>query len=375
MKKNNKRTKKGAIIALCMAGAIAISGAFAFLSDSESAINRFSFTDKDGEQTVDVEIQEPNWHEENGKDILPLETVTKDPQVVNMGENDVYSFVTVLVPTAKNIKLNANDGTVYPAKDVELFTYSVKEGWTEVGATADKVTVDEAHSFTSKVTGSEAVVTGAPVLLKTNTVDEKIVPQAITNRAETTDANIYYTAHTYAYAKDGAMTRVASGDTTETLFDTITMINIADGDRLNVLDKMNDEQIDEYMVKFAQTITSDDGDVSYDSNKNEITVTGETGFVVAYKVVKDNDGINWLVDKNGNKQYKAMSQFEAEDNINVYVNTYAIQADNTATDIDACWALCANTNAGIAEGTALTNDFYFSILANDIGAKSAVKDA
>ena len=59
MKKTNKRTKKGAIVALCLAGALAITGAFAFLSDSDSAINRFSFTDEDGEQTVDVRIDEP----------------------------------------------------------------------------------------------------------------------------------------------------------------------------------------------------------------------------------------------------------------------------------------------------------------------------
>lgn len=357
MKKNNKRTKKGAIIALCMAGAIAISGAFAFLSDSESAINRFSFTDEDGEQTVDVRIEEPNWHEEDGKDILPLETVTKDPQVVNAGENDVYSFVTVLVPTAKDIKLNTNDGTVYTAKDVELFTYSVKDGWTEVAATADKVTVDDAHSFTSKVTGSEEVVTGAPVVLKTNTVDEQIVPQAVTNRA-TTDANIYYTAHTYAYAKDGAMTRVTSGDTTEKLFETITMINVADGARV----KKTLEEVKAGLVAEDGTTIEIVGDT--------IVATKAETSKVLYKTVGDA-----VVDMNGNIQYKAKSQFEQEDNINVYVNTYAIQADNVTGDIDECWTLCANTNAGVAEGDTYTNDFYFSILDTDIGTKSAVKVA
>ena len=86
MKKTNKRTKKGAIIALCMAGAIAISGAFAFLSDSDSAINKFKFTDEDGEQTVDVEIQEPHWSVDDGDNVLPLDTVTKDPKVVNRGD-------------------------------------------------------------------------------------------------------------------------------------------------------------------------------------------------------------------------------------------------------------------------------------------------
>lgn len=342
MKKTNKRTKKGAIIALCMAGAIAISGAFAFLSDSDSAINRFKFTDEDGEQTVDVRIDEPSWNEDNGDKILPLDTVAKDPQVVNEGENDVYSFVTVLVPTAKQIKLNNDDGSTYTLNDVELFRYTVNDGWKEISKT-DKDTLD-AHQVSAAKGDTRQLVLGTS--------------DSITNKA---NSNVYFTAHTYAYAGE-KMTKLAAGETTNPVFDSVTMINIADGAR-----------VPKTLENVLAGLTADDGTTLSIVDDTIVATKGDTSKVI-YKTVMDGDTA-WVVDLNGNKQYKAMSQFVAEDNINIYVDTYAIQANNITDDVEACWTICANTNAGVAEGASYTNDFFFRTVANDIGSKSAVKGA
>ena len=342
MKKTNKRTKKGAIIALCMAGAIAISGAFAFLSDSDSAINRFKFTDEDGEQTVDVRIDEPSWNEDNGDKILPLDTVAKDPQVVNEGENDVYSFVTVLVPTAKQIKLNNDDGSTYTLNDVELFRYTVNDGWKEISKT-DKDTLD-AHQVSAAKGDTRQLVLGTS--------------DSITNKA---NSNVYFTAHTYAYAGE-KMTKLAAGETTNPVFDSVTMINIADGAR-----------VPKTLENVLAGLTADEGTTLSIVDDTIVATKGDTSKVI-YKTVMDGDTA-WVVNLNGNKQYKAMSQFVAEDNINIYVDTYAIQANNITDDVEACWTICANTNAGVAEGASYTNDFFFRTVANDIGSKSAVKGA
>lgn len=342
MKKTNKRTKKGAIIALCMAGAIAISGAFAFLSDSDSAINRFKFTDEDGEQTVDVRIDEPSWNEDNGDKILPLDTVAKDPQVVNEGENDVYSFVTVLVPTAKQIKLNNDDGSTYTLNDVELFRYTVNDGWKEISKT-DKDTLD-AHQVSAAKGDTRQLVLGTS--------------DSITNKA---NSNVYFTAHTYAYAGE-KMTKLAAGETTNPVFDSVTMINIADGAR-----------VPKTLENVLAGLTADEGTTLSIVDDTIVATKGDISKVI-YKTVMDGDTA-WVVDLNGNKQYKAMSQFVAEDNINIYVDTYAIQANNITDDVEACWTICANTNAGVAEGASYTNDFFFRTVANDIGSKSAVKGA
>lgn len=342
--KTNKRTKKGAIIALCMAGAIAISGAFAFLSDSDSAINRFKFTDEDGEQTVDVRIDEPNWDEEKGKNILPLDTVTKDPQVVNDGENDVYAFVTVLVPTAKSVKLNNDDGTIYEASDVELFSYKVNDGWIEV----DK---------TSKDSDGQFVTSAGTVISNYKLGDRKTVvvgDKAVTNKA-VTDSNVYFTAHTYAYAAavDGVntMTTLAAGENSRTssVFDEVTMINIADGKIAMTADEI------------MAGIALEDG-TEWDNTDTEIAVKKGDTRKVLYTL---NDGCYYTAD--GAAQMKTVSQLAKEDNINIYVDTYAIQASNlSTTEVNGVWDICVNTTMNNDASGAGTFD-YFKPVANDIG--------
>lgn len=102
-----------------MAGVLAITGAFAFLTDFDSAENKFSFLDKDGNQTIEIDLVEPNWDlTDNDQDGIPDAAehaiygnpVSKDPKVLNLGENDVYTFIKVLVPTKKVITANP-DGT------------------------------------------------------------------------------------------------------------------------------------------------------------------------------------------------------------------------------------------------------------------------
>lgn len=358
MKKNNKRTKKGAIIALCMAGAIAISGAFAFLSDSDTAINRFKFTDDDGEQTVDVEIQEPHWSVDAGDNVLPLETVTKDPKVVNLGENDIYSYVTVLVPTAKSIQLNDDNGGVYTASNVELFRYTVNSDWKEIDLTNHVKDIDETgkQRFVSKALDKN--VTDAATG-ETEKVERTLVfndAGAVTNK-DASNSNVYYTAHTYAYAPDGVLAKVT--DETSSVFNSVTMINIADGAKVSVLDGMSDEEIDAYMTALVGKIETTD-DVAYDSTEKEITVTKGESSVVAFKVVEE-DGVKYLLNSNNDKQTKTMSQLLKDDKIDVIITTNAIQADNIpTTDINAGWTLVANVAAGVAEGTNYNpQSFYF----------------
>ncbi len=339
--KKNIRTKRSAAVAAGMAGIILVSGAFAFLSDSESAINRFTFADDKGEQTVDVDIIEPNWKEVEGKDILPLDKVVKDPQVVNEGENDVYSFVTVLVPTAKEITLNNDDGTTYELENVELFRYSVNPEWKEISAT--KYGVEDAHLVSAE--------DGRKVIL--NTANLSIIKDY--------GANVYYTAHTYAFAGD-TMTRLEAGETTTPVFNDVTLINVADGARVY-------ETLEEVLAKL---VPEEGTTLAIDEANRTITATAEGGEAkVIYKEMASGDA-TVVVDTDANIQYKVLSQFVEEDNLNVYVDTYAIQADNITDAIDACWDICANANAGVAEGAKYTQDFYFAIVDKDIGHKSAL---
>ena len=355
MKKNNKRTKKGAIIALCMAGAIAISGAFAFLSDSESAINRFTFADEKGEQTVDVRIDEPNWHEENGQKILPLDTVAKDPKVVNEGENDVYAFVTVLVPTAKSIKLNRDDGTLYTAENVELFSYEVNDGWVEV----DKTSKDTEGQFVT--TKGEVVTSNAALGLDGRNiviVGDKAITNKKVNSNEAKD-NIYFTAHTYAYTGETSTTTMARiSRETSSVFNEVTIINIDDGAREH-----------KTLEEVKAGLVAEDG-TTIEIVDDTIVATKDGNQKVIYRTVGDA-----VIDVNGNIQYNSISQFVKDNNINIYVDTYAIQADNLNTaDINGVWDICVNTTAGNSATDAGSFD-YFRTVTNDVGHKQAFAPA
>lgn len=211
-----KKTKKSAIIAGCLAGVLAITGAFAFLTDYDSAENKFSFFDENGEQTIDIDLVEPGWDEalitdadedgipdgdknENGipdfaENVIYGTPVDKAPHVENLGENDVYTFVTVLVPTKEVITSDAN-GVWGEKTSKELYTIhqlNADNKWTEIGKNA---------------VGQWAVVG-----------DQASDGKAILSE----DGK--FTAHVFAY--NGIL---ESGASTSDLFKQVEMINLVNG--------------------------------------------------------------------------------------------------------------------------------------------------
>lgn len=138
------KTKKSAAAALCLAAVLAIGGAFAFLSDTDSAVNRFSFLNEDGESTVDIRLTETDWDDtddnENGvpdaaENILPGQELPKNPVVHNDGESDMYAYITVLVPTKSVVTASAN-GTWQTQQKKELYSLEgLSEDWTEISVT------------------------------------------------------------------------------------------------------------------------------------------------------------------------------------------------------------------------------------------------
>jgi len=111
LKKERKRSKKSAIVAISMAAALLITGALAFMSDNDNAINKFNFTNSNGDQSVDVQLSETNWDETNGVDIQYGTPVAKNPVATNIGTNDMYAFATVILP-AKGVVVQNKDGEV-----------------------------------------------------------------------------------------------------------------------------------------------------------------------------------------------------------------------------------------------------------------------
>lgn len=146
-----KKSKKKGFVTLLVSGVLAatlcMGGVFAYLTATDSVTNNFGFTDSHS-----IEVLEPNWDttdaDDNGipdaaDNVLPGQTISKDPQVKNLKDFDAYMFVEVSVPTL-SMQLEGDDAPV----PHELLSYSVNAGWTEQGTgTYDADTGMTKHTY------------------------------------------------------------------------------------------------------------------------------------------------------------------------------------------------------------------------------------
>lgn len=162
--------KKMILTSVVLLVIILIGGLLAYFTDTtEETTNVFTLGN------VAITLTEPNWTSATnpGANIAPNKQVAKDPTITNTGTNDALVFMKVVVPYASVKKVGDSTATAQ-----QLFTYTLKSGWSEVG-TAETDTTN--HTIT----------------------------------------------HVYAYGSTTAMTPLAK-NATATVFDNVTMINVAD---------------------------------------------------------------------------------------------------------------------------------------------------
>lgn len=175
---------KAWMIAGAMAAAMTVGGVMAYFTDTDEKVNSFTVG------RVEIELQEPEWdkkpdEDDNGipdeaENMVPMQTITKDPKVKNTGDNDAFIFLTVEKPCREAVTVNA-DGTRNPSTMTELYQYAADKSWICLGS--------------------------CPV----------------------TDGKGNQTARKYLYAyagENGECTAVIPGDTTVPLFEQVTFANL-----------------------------------------------------------------------------------------------------------------------------------------------------
>lgn len=120
----SKYMRKALIVAAVIM-LLATGSSIAFFTDTGSVTNSFTVGN------ISILLEEPGWEPENGKNITPNKTITKDPRITNDGANEAYVFMKVKLPTAL-IKTADPDGSLNAAAKHELFSYDVNEGWVQV---------------------------------------------------------------------------------------------------------------------------------------------------------------------------------------------------------------------------------------------------
>ncbi|MDO4305692.1 MAG: TasA family protein [Eubacteriales bacterium] len=111
----------------CAVSALAAGGTMAYLTDYDKTVNEFTVG------KVDIELQEPNWKPEDNTKLEPSQQIRKDPQVKNTGVNDAFVYLEVSIPTAAVITADAA-GNRIDKKNTELFTFTKKADWTQIEA-------------------------------------------------------------------------------------------------------------------------------------------------------------------------------------------------------------------------------------------------
>lgn len=146
MKKSSMRTL--ALTAI-LAGTVSIGGIMAYFTDGDTATNTFTVG------KISLDLQEPSWVPPTN--ITPGQEIAKDPQIKNDGNNEEFVFLKVTVPYANVVTAN-EDGTKGKTADTELFSYDVKDGWTELLAKKEidssLKTVTHLYAYTGDTTDS-----------------------------------------------------------------------------------------------------------------------------------------------------------------------------------------------------------------------------
>lgn len=136
-----KNKTKMALCAASIIGVVGISGAFAYLTDTDTEDNTFTVG------KVEIELQEPTWDETAAEDMAANATIAKDPQVKNIGVNDAYVYLKVTVPVETVITAQP-DGTRNTEAATQLFTYEVNDGWTEIASAKEENVTDGSGTYT-----------------------------------------------------------------------------------------------------------------------------------------------------------------------------------------------------------------------------------
>ena len=158
------------ILAAAIVGVVAAGGVSAYFTDADTSVNTFTVG------KISLDLQEPGWNPAEAENLTPGKEITKDPQIKNDGDNPAFIFAEIAVPYQNLVTVNA-DGSKNAAKEIELFSYKLNDGWTELG-------------------------TG-----KRNQTDKMIT-------------------HLYVYGNSNKCKELAVGDTTPPVFGSVTFANV-----------------------------------------------------------------------------------------------------------------------------------------------------
>lgn len=166
----NKKKLITTLGVLSLAATISIGGTVAYLTDKDAADNKFTVG------KVEVELEEPDWDEDEHQDLQAGESVEKDPHITNTGVNDAYVYLEVQVPM-ETVITAAQDGTRENggvAVNQELFTFTANENWTQISKTENNGYMVYVYSYDKILAAGESTNTLFDTMTFANVIEGQI---------------------------------------------------------------------------------------------------------------------------------------------------------------------------------------------------------
>jgi len=164
-----------------------IGSTIAYFTSTDSVTNTLQSSN------FDIILTESKWNPANGQNLIPNQTIDKNPVVTNLENTDAFVFITVKM--AYDTELMEDNNGKYLGESgtpIPLYKFVINE-----------------NSYDEKYTTEQEVHTGWELV--------KDYP--------VTDENSHIITYVYAYAENGKMTPLRKGESAPPLFDKIKLWN------------------------------------------------------------------------------------------------------------------------------------------------------
>jgi predicted ribosomally synthesized peptide with SipW-like signal peptide len=126
------------IVSTLLVCSLIITGAFAYLTATDTAKNMFTVG------SVKAQLTEPNWNPDYDSnndgindtllDIIPGETISKDPTIQNTGKNNAYVYMLVEMPKGYKVDIKNQNGEITTESHYPLFSFEANNNWSLINS-------------------------------------------------------------------------------------------------------------------------------------------------------------------------------------------------------------------------------------------------
>lgn len=172
-KSKEKKSGLGLLALLLCVIAVTVTGTLAYFTAKDTVVNAFGIADG-----IEVKVVEPSWNPEEAVNLLPTQTVAKDPAIQNPNDIPVYVTAEVTIPT-KDIVTAELDGTPRPQQVTDLFSYETNDKWQLDDVTTGDGTVTYRYIYTEPLAPGETSQSIFDSVTVCNYVNDQLTPDEL----------------------------------------------------------------------------------------------------------------------------------------------------------------------------------------------------